>query len=140
MNPVLFPLQCICSLYGISSTVTYALPVTTLTQSQRTYAQAPALGALLQRLHSNRHTARPIIHGITRYGGQGLLRLYLEQGIGQLRLLLGHFWAKDKTRDLIQFLLSCLQQEIGLPILALNLPYSRFHKWITPTWLTSLCQ
>lgn len=118
--------------------VSYPLPVLTLSRSQCIHAQAPALLALLPRMHLNRTTARSIVHGTTTYGGLGLQHLYLEQGLGQLKLFLGHLRARDKTSELLRISLGYLQQEIGLPTLAFNLRYPNFKGWIEPTWLTSL--
>mmetsp|Transcript_22670 Transcript_22670/g.32458 ORF Transcript_22670/g.32458 Transcript_22670/m.32458 type:complete len:1353 (-) Transcript_22670:2923-6981(-) len=70
--------------------ISYALPVTTYTRKECVQIQAPAMAAFLPKIGLNRHTARTIINGPAEYGGLELSDLYTDQGIAQLRLLLGH--------------------------------------------------
>jgi hypothetical protein len=69
--------------------LTYPLPVCSLTQKQCRVIQAPALAALLPKLHLNHHTPRAVLFGGLRYGGLDLPELYTDQGYGQLKLLIG---------------------------------------------------
>ena len=77
--------------------ISYALPVSTFTQKECNYIQAPALSSFLPKVGLNRHTARSIIFGPTQYGGLQMPDVYTDQGIGQLRLFLGHLRRGDQT-------------------------------------------
>jgi hypothetical protein len=81
--------------------LSYPLPCTLLTPSQCRTIQAPALAAFLPKLHLNRHSPRAVLFPGPRYGGLSLPDLYDDQGIGQLRLLLGHLKLGDDTGQLI---------------------------------------
>jgi hypothetical protein len=59
----------------------YPLPCSYLTQQQCRHIQAPALAALLPKLHLNRHTAHVIIFGEHRYGGLSLPVLLDRKGL-----------------------------------------------------------
>ena len=89
--------------------ISYALPVTTYTRKECVQIQAPAMAAFLPKIGLNRHTARTIINGPAEYGGLELSDLYTDQGIAQLRLLLGHTLAQDHTSKLISVAMSYLQ-------------------------------
>jgi hypothetical protein len=93
--------------------LTYPLPCTSLTQKQCQAIQAPALAALLPKLHLNRHTPRAVLFGVLKYGGLDLPELYTDQGFGQLRLLIGHLNFRDEVGLQILCFLSELQLFIG---------------------------
>jgi hypothetical protein len=120
--------------------ISYALPVTTYTKKECAYIHAPAMAAVLPKLGLNRHTARTIINGTSKYGGLSLPDFYTDQGIGQLRLLLGHMLAGDQTSILIVIEMSYLQLIVGAKTQFFNLPYSKYEKWMEKTWLTSVWQ
>lgn len=61
--------------------LTYPLPCSTLTQNQCRHIQAPALAALLPKLHLNQHTPQAILFGVPCYGGLNLPDLYTDQGL-----------------------------------------------------------
>jgi len=64
------------------------------------------------------------VHGPLKYGGANLPSLFSCQGLGQLKFLLGHLHAQDKTSQLI---LTCL-----------NVSWKQ-HSFLTwPPWLTSV--
>jgi hypothetical protein len=89
--------------------LSYSLPCTSLTPSQCRHIQAPALATLLPKLHLNRHSPRAVLFSGPRYGGLSLPNLYDDQGIGQLRLLIGHLKLNNDTGLLIRSTLSHLQ-------------------------------
>jgi hypothetical protein len=91
----------------------YPLPCSSLTQKQCQHVQAPALAALIPKLHANRHTAHVILFGGYRYGGLNLPDLYTDQGYGQLRLLIGHIKQGDDIGNLTLVAMSHLQLYIG---------------------------
>ena len=102
--------------------------------------QAPAMSAFLSKIGLNRHMARSIVNGPAYYGGLGLPDVYTDQGICQLRLLLGHLLAQDQTSKLINVAISYLQLIVGAKTQFFNLPYSLCAKWTEKTWLTSIWQ
>jgi hypothetical protein len=109
-----------------------------LTPAHCNMIQAPALAALLPKLHMNRHTSRAVIYATDRFGGIGLLDLYMGQGFEQLTLFMGHLKLADENGKLILSLLSHLQLYIGTAQPALSLPFSRYIKWVDMNWLTSI--
>lgn len=120
--------------------ISYSLPLMTFTQKECTYIQAPAMSAFLPKIGLNRHTSRSIIHGPTSYGGLQIKDAYTEQGIGQIRLLLGHLRRKDNTSKLVQVAISIMQQRVGAKGLFFNLPYPKYAGWLESTWLASIWQ
>ncbi len=74
------------------------------------------------KLHLNQHTSPAIVFGPSSYGGLGLPELYTSEGIGQLRLLIGHLHLRDKTANLILIDISYLQLIVGSSTLFFNLP------------------
>ena len=118
--------------------IIHPLPCSFLTQKQCQYVQAPALAALLPKLHVNRHTARTIIFGEQRYGGLSLPDLYTDQGYGQLKLLIGHIKLGDDIGNLILVAMSHLQLHIGLESSFFTCAYPPYAKWVEHNWLTSI--
>lgn len=120
--------------------ILYSVPVSTFTKKDCTYLQAPAISAFLSNIGLNQHTARSIVHGPEAYGGLQLPDTYADQGIGQLRLFLGHLRRRDPTSKLIMIAISYLQLRVGSKPFFLNLPYTKYAGWVEKTWLTSLWQ
>jgi hypothetical protein len=118
--------------------LSYSLPCTSLTSSQCHTIQAPALSALLPKLHLNRHSPRAVLFSGPRYGGLSLPDLYDDQGIGQLRLLIGHLKMGDDTGDLIRSTLSHMQLRTGSDRSIFSLDFSLYACLIEPNWLTSI--
>lgn len=81
--------------------LTFPLIAYTLTEVECNHIQSAALCALLPKLHLNCNTVHSIIHGSVIYGGMNLPRLYTSQSLGQLKFLIGHLRAQDKTCRLI---------------------------------------
>ncbi len=82
----------------------------------------------------NRNTARSIVHGPAKYGGLMLRNVYCEQGLGQLKLFLGHIRNRDQVGDTIIVAIITLQLRIGSTIPFFDLPYTRYAKWEGQTW------
>jgi hypothetical protein len=120
--------------------LTFPIIALTLSKQQCCQIQSPALGALLPKLHLNRNTSRSIIHGPIIYGGMSLPHLYTSQGLGQLKFLIGHLRAQDKTSKLILISHGYLQLMIGITNNFLNVSYDVYHHWACPSWLTSIWQ
>lgn len=116
------------------------MPVLALSQTQCTTIQSPALCATLSKLHLNRHTSRAIVFGPSEYGGLEMPELYTSEGIGQLRLLMGHLRLRDKTASLILIDISYLQLIVGSSTLFFNLPFTMYGHSTDGGWLSSIWQ
>ena len=99
--------------------IQYALPISTFTQKECIFIQAPAMSALLPKMGLYRHTSKDIIHGPPQYGGLQLQEMYTDQGIGQLRLLIGHLRWGGETSRLLLIAISVMQQRVGSSVLFL---------------------
>jgi hypothetical protein len=117
--------------------VQYQPPLLSINHQQCNRLQSTILMALLPKLHINRHTARSIIHGPEELGGLDLPHIYATQGLGKLRLFLGHLRLQDRTATLIHCDLALLQLLSGMGTCILNLQHGEF-SWIESGWLTSL--
>ena len=118
--------------------ITYSLPVSTFSNKESRWIQAPAMSAFLPKISLNRHTARSIVNGPSSLGGLQLPDVYADQSIGQIRLLLGHLRRGDSTSRLISIAMGIMQLRIGSGTLFLNLPFSKYEGWVEKTWLTSI--
>jgi len=116
----------------------FPLMAMTFMETQCAQIQSPALCALLPKLHLNRNMACSIIHGPALYGGRNIPHLYTSQGMQQLKILIGHLWAHDKTWKLLQISHGYLQLLIGISSDFLHSPYTVFHHWACPSWFTSV--
>jgi hypothetical protein len=67
-----------------------------------------------------------------------LPHLYTSQGLGQLKFLLGHLRAQDRTCRLILISHGYLQLSFGITTNFLNVAYKDYYYWASPSWLTSL--
>jgi hypothetical protein len=115
-----------------------SLMAMTFTEMQCAPIQSPALRALLPKLHLNRNTAQSIIHGPVVYGGMNIPHLYTSQGLSQLKFLLGHLRAQDKTCKLLLISHGYHQLLIGILSNFLNSSYSAFNFLACSIWYTSV--
>jgi hypothetical protein len=107
----LSPTEAYCSyMTFLRPKLTYPLPCSSLTQKQCRTIQAPALEALLPKLHLNRHTPRAVLFSGPHYGSIDLPELYTDQGFGQLKVFVGHLKLCDEVGQ--QFL--CFLSELQL--------------------------
>jgi hypothetical protein len=120
--------------------LTFSLMATMLTEDQCNKIQSPTLMAALPKLHFNRHTERSIIHGPLLHGGLNLPHLYTIQGISQLKFLIGHLRAQDKTFKLIIISHGYLQLLVRTQSKFLNSPYQIYSWWACHSWFVSLWQ
>jgi hypothetical protein len=102
--------------------ISYPLPCTSIPPVLCRRIQAPALAALLPKLHLNRHSPRVVLFAGPTYGGLSLPDLYDDQGLGQLLLLIGHVKLEDENGKLILSLLSHTKLHIGSNISIFQLP------------------
>jgi hypothetical protein len=79
----------------------FTFAVCSFTLLKLTTLQTAPVRATLARLGFNRNISRDIVFGSTRYGGLGLLDLFVEQGIAQLHLLLRHLRAETPHGSLM---------------------------------------
>jgi hypothetical protein len=93
--------------------------------------------ALLPKLHLNRHIARSIVFGPTRFGDLAIHSLYSIQSLGQLTLFVGHSRARDKTSTLLRISLSYLQLVVGSSTSVLALSFQTHSIWLESFWLAS---
>jgi hypothetical protein len=73
-----------------------------------------------------------------RYGGLSLPDLYDDQGIGQLRLLIGHLKLNNDTGQLVRSMLSHLQLQTGSNQSIFSLNYFLYERLLEQNWLTSI--
>jgi hypothetical protein len=119
--------------------INYPLPCSALTPAQCRLIQAPVLASLLPKLHLNSHTPRAVLFAGPTYGGLSVPETFIDQGFGQLTLLLGHLKLGDEIGDLIRSFADHLQLHIGSKTPFSLLKFSLYKKWIDqPFWLTSL--
>ena len=93
--------------------MTYPLPCSSLTADTCHMIQAPALAALLPKLHLNRHSPRAIVYAGPKHGGLQITDLYIDQGYGQLTLFIGHLKLADEIGALILSVLSHLASSMN---------------------------
>jgi hypothetical protein len=109
-----------------------------LTPPQCRHSQAPALAALLLKLHLNCHTPHAALFVGPKYGGLSIPDLHVEQEYQQLLLFVGHIKLRDENGLLILSLLSHLKVYIGTIHPILTLPFSCYIKWVDMNWITSI--
>jgi hypothetical protein len=68
----------------------YPYPTSSLSKLQLHKIKQPVIKSVLSQLGFNPHMPRSVIDASTRYGGIGLMDLYVEQGCGQVSMLLSH--------------------------------------------------
>jgi hypothetical protein len=86
-------------------------------------------------VHINRNTACSIIHGPNIYD---LPHLYTTQGLSQLKFLIGHIRAQDKTCKLILIGHGFMQLTLGTSEHFLNTSFDCSHKLVCQLWFTSV--
>jgi hypothetical protein len=94
--------------------MTYTLPVSHHIPKQLQTLQSPATRATLMKLGFNWNTAHRMVYGPSRYGGLGFRDLAVEQGIGQVELLVRHIRAGTTQGKLMRITLSWWQLVVGV--------------------------
>jgi hypothetical protein len=115
----------------------FQLPALSLNKENCDNLMSVILRAALPRMHTNRNTARSIIHGPLLLGGMALPHLDTVQGIDKLRLFLGHLRLQDDNGSLIKIDLTYDQLLCGVPQFVFNYNYEKF-AWVEWGWVTSL--
>jgi hypothetical protein len=119
--------------------LTYSLPVTTLSKSQLNKIQKKSVMAILDKLGVNRHFPRRVTFGPRELGGLFLLDMSVEQGVRQVQHFMNHIFAFDSVGELMLIELRALQIESGcghhlLEAPSIDIPY------LTPCWIHSMRQ
>jgi hypothetical protein len=118
--------------------LTFPLMATTFTETQCEQILSSALRAVLPKLYLNRNTARSIIHGPVRYEGMNLPHVYTYQGASQLKFVLGHLRAQDKTLKLILINHGYHQFLVGTTTNFLESNYKSCHNLVGSTWFVTM--
>ena len=105
-------------------TLTYSLGASLMTELQCERAQSPSLTTTLQKCGIISTISRDIVHGPNKYGRLNFPNLYTESGIQKIRLLMGHIRKNDKTGRILDVVLGCAQQEVGIRTPILQTPYA----------------
>lgn len=116
----------------------FPLPCSSLSSAQCQNIQAPALAALLPKLHLNKHTSHALLFADYLYGGLRIPHFYVDQGYSQLKFFLGHLHKNDENSKLIRIALSHLQLQVGSSVCVLNLPFESYQAWAEQSCLTGL--
>jgi hypothetical protein len=117
--------------------MTYTLPVSHHSQKRLTKLQSAATRATLMKIGFNDNTAHRVVYGPSRYGGLGFRDLFVEQGIGQVEMLVRHLRANSTQGTLIRITLAWWQLVVGVsyPLLEttnMAIPH------LAPNWLSSM--
>jgi hypothetical protein len=117
--------------------MTYTLPVSHHSPKRLKKLQSAASRTTLMKLGFNRNTAHRVVYGPSRYGGLGFRDLFLEQRIGQVKMLVGHLRANSTQGTLIRITLAWSQLivSVSYPLLEntnLSIPH------LAPNWLSSM--
>jgi hypothetical protein len=92
----------------------YTLPVAHHQASKLTKLQSAPTRSTLMKLGFNRNTPYRVVFGPSRYSGLVLRDLAVEQGIGQVKLLMRHLRAKSTQGTLMRITLGWWQQVVGV--------------------------
>jgi hypothetical protein len=79
----------------------FTFAVSSFTEAELTTLQKAPVRATLVRIGINCNTSRDIVFGSSLYGGLGFQHLFVEQGIAQLQLLIGHLRADNSQGSLM---------------------------------------
>jgi hypothetical protein len=88
----------------IMSTLKYGQSAMTLTSLELKEIQKPITAAVLPKMGYNRHTPRALVYSRKSMGGIGMMSLYTEQGLAQLKYLIGGWRCKNDETETIRAL------------------------------------
>jgi len=86
----------------------------------------------------NRHSPHKVLFAGDKYGGLNLPNLYVDQGYGQLTLLIAHLKLEDDTGKLVLSFLSHLQLYVGSTTPIFKLSFTPYAKWVGLNWIMSI--
>jgi exonuclease III len=117
--------------------VCYPLSCSSITKKQLDKVQRHAMSIIIPRCGFNRHTKREILYGPLSHGGANFRSLYVEQGIGQLKLFMRHWRLQTTTGKLFRVALSWFQLAVGVSHSILEQPHALLPH-LESKWLASL--
>jgi len=123
---------------GVMKSLEFPVGACLLSESQCNRIQSPALTTCLQKNGVLSTLSRAIVYGPSKMCGLNFKNLYTESGIQKIELLIGHTRKMDKTGQILQVALGCLQQEIGVTDPVLSLPFNEYKSIATKSWMVSL--
>jgi hypothetical protein len=118
--------------------ITYTLPVSHHSPKRLNKLQSAATRATLMKLGFNRNTARRVVYGPSRHGGLGFRDLFVEQGIGQVEMLVRHLRAKSTQGTLIRITLAWWKLVVGVVSSPLLETTSTSIPHLAPPWMSSM--
>lgn len=117
--------------------MTYSLPLTTISRSDLNLIQRRAIGSILNGLGVNKNFPRKVAFGPKSMCGLALLDLSVDQGVRGITRLMNKLYCKDVVGDMILIELRMLQLESGSGSHLLEDPTNDI-PYLTPCWITSL--
>jgi len=123
---------------GIMKSLEYPVGASMVNEKNCSFIQSPALNVCLQKNGIVSTISRIIVYSPHRYGGLGIRSLYTESGIQKIELLLGHLRRRDKTSQILEVALGCIQQEIGLSTFILESDFTTYQCVVTDSWFKLL--
>ena len=117
----------------------YPLPAMAVDEEELQCIQTSIIPVMLQKLGINRNLPTAIRHGPIEFGGIALTDLRTELGISTIKYLRNAIYTQSSTGTLFLATLKHLQQEAGIGEHLLEFP-QLYIPYLTPTWLTSICQ
>ena len=114
--------------------VGYPLPCSFMTKSQLETIQSKAMSIIVPRCGYNRNTKKDILYGPMELGGASFRHLYVEQGIGQIKLFLRSWRSGSVAGRLLRIAVGWFQAQAGTSVcflenVATELPHPE-SKWI----------
>ena len=123
---------------ALLKTIEYPMKATRLTKPQWEKMMVPLLSISLQNSGISQKFPRVIVHTAKQYNGLGILHPWYKQQLKHLQTLIGEISNNTPTGILLQASAEQLHLEIGLPGTFKDVPWNRFKKTLTSTWLTDL--
>ena len=120
---------------GLIPALQYPLGVGTLSEKQCDSLLIPSMSTLLNKMGVIRTVNRDVVHGPSMYGGFAIPNLYTIQGYNKIQMMLGHIRKMDTTGKIVTIAIATVQQEVGISLSILSLPFSKFHFLVSPCWI-----
>ena len=119
----------------IMKTIEYLLPAITLTPKDSTKIMAPVLEAGLKSSGICRYMARELVYGSRKFQGLGIKNPQIKQGIDKIMFWLQQTYRKNLGDRLVQQTYEEMQLETGSQIPFFLLPFKRYKKAVTNSWI-----
>ena len=109
-----------------------------LTKQQWKKVMAPLLSIALRKSGISPKFPRVMVYTAKQCHGLGILHPWYNQQLKHLQTLIGELANSTPTGTLLQVSAEQLRLELGLPGTFKDVPWHRFKKSLTSTWLTDL--